>query len=639
MKTDKYLFQITIPSVQKLVEASRKTADLWAGSFLISYILKNTLKDLAGKYSSTKFIIPHEDLIKKDIENSFTADITNIVIFTIDIQDKNQIKDVIGCIQNSFKKHLIKVLLGNNNQKNKGISEVYEKLEEKNYLTENIKNLAEFQIENSLNLIIGATKLTNYSESRKELSKYIATLKGFKFKELDKIESFELISKENNLFPDNKNYKDYMQITNEIKPALIRGAYKCSICGERFILGATEKDFTGKEFWEFLNKKYSILIEENERLCGFCLGKRFLKDTLNKTDNIPSTSDISMKFVKEIVKKNYQEEILNILDLGKDLYEDNQNITSAIKNKDISKLDGEWLMPITWENYIKQEQDENKKNILKEIKKRLEEFYKDKDFKPIYHYAVLLMDGDNMGKKISKLETEEKQKELSKYLSEFTKKVKGIVEKNHKGFLVYAGGDDVLALLPVQSALDCANEIQKEFNQDLNKKIKDKYFPNEKDLDYHFTMSAGLILAHHRLPLNYVLSEVRNAESKAKKDGKNQIHIKYIKHSYSFAETSLKWDQIETFNNLVEKAEKIPATLATQYYELVSSFDDKSYDKNLVMELATYLMKKKNLKDEIKQLLIDLTDYETTIKDFSYRIKMAKFIKSNTVKEVSHATA
>ncbi len=73
---------------------------------------------------------------------------------------------------------------------------------------------------------------------------------------------------------------------------------------------------------------------------------------------------------------------------------------------------------------------------------------------PSPYYAILLMDGDNMGKALR----DGDPKTISQALQAFNQCTAEVVDKNN-GFLIYAGGDDVLALLPVEDALNCAYQL------------------------------------------------------------------------------------------------------------------------------------------------------------------------------------
>lgn len=72
-------------------------------------------------------------------------------------------------------------------------------------------------------------------------------------------------------------------------------------------------------------------------------------------------------------------------------------------------------------------------------------------------YALLLMDGDNMGKLLSVYK--DKQGDISAALAQFSQAVRGIV-RDHNGRLIYAGGDDVFALLPLDKAIECAKNCR-----------------------------------------------------------------------------------------------------------------------------------------------------------------------------------
>lgn len=100
------------------------------------------------------------------------------------------------------------------------------------------------------------------------------------------------------------------------------------------------------------------------------------------------------------------------------------------------------------------------KKKLTEIRKELSE--------PHPFIACLVADGDNMGKLIDTYAGEgySKHQELSEKLAAFAQQARDVVEKNN-GILVYAGGDDVLALINLQDALPCAFKLQDTFKQQV----------------------------------------------------------------------------------------------------------------------------------------------------------------------------
>lgn len=78
-------------------------------------------------------------------------------------------------------------------------------------------------------------------------------------------------------------------------------------------------------------------------------------------------------------------------------------------------------------------------------------------------YAVLRMDGDGMTQAMSESADPDS---ITQGIGCFTDSVRGIV-RSHSGFLIYSGGDDVLAILPVETALDCAAELHGRYQKEL----------------------------------------------------------------------------------------------------------------------------------------------------------------------------
>lgn len=146
------------------------------------------------------------------------------------------------------------------------------------------------------------------------------------------------------------------------------------------------------------------------------------------------------------------------------------------------------------------------KDAVDELSKELKAFGKaHPDFKaPLSpFYAVMLMDGDSLG---SHMTQKAKQQPISQALERFTSGVPDIVEKNN-GFLIYAGGDDVLAILPLEDALDCAAAVRRH------------YLESFKSSGIPTTISAAIEYAHVKMPLGKVLHDAHDLLDKVAKDG------------------------------------------------------------------------------------------------------------------------
>lgn len=125
---------------------------------------------------------------------------------------------------------------------------------------------------------------------------------------------------------------------------------------------------------------------------------------------------------------------------------------------------------------------------------------------PPTFYGLLLADGDRLGKLVNELGSDH----VGRALAAFTADVQDTVEK-HDGVTIYAGGDDVLVVMPVAQALACADAIAESYGRAFRK------VGTPQDIDP--TLSAALVLAHVRLPLSTVLAEARRLLEKVAKDG------------------------------------------------------------------------------------------------------------------------
>lgn len=119
-------------------------------------------------------------------------------------------------------------------------------------------------------------------------------------------------------------------------------------------------------------------------------------------------------------------------------------------------------------------------------------------------YALLLADGDRLGQLLTRVGGAT----VSKALRAFTDAVPKIAKK-HDGVTVYAGGDDILAMLPAPSALACAQALSAAYRNAFA----------DTDAKGEATLSAAAVFAHIRLPLGAVLGEAHRLLDDVAKDG------------------------------------------------------------------------------------------------------------------------
>ncbi|HOW77511.1 MAG TPA: type III-B CRISPR-associated protein Cas10/Cmr2 [Candidatus Competibacteraceae bacterium] len=144
---------------------------------------------------------------------------------------------------------------------------------------------------------------------------------------------------------------------------------------------------------------------------------------------------------------------------------------------------------------------------------------------PAPFYAILLMDGDSLGELLRKSGSA-----VSDALDRFTRQVPDIVDR-HNGFLIYAGGDDVLALLPLEDALECAAEVRQ------------CYLDAFTAHGLSSTISAAVEYAHVKLPLTRILGDAHHLlDDLAKEErGRDAIAVRVWKPGGQALEWARPW--------------------------------------------------------------------------------------------------
>ncbi|MGI5992800.1 MAG: type III-B CRISPR-associated protein Cas10/Cmr2 [Methanosarcina sp.] len=367
---------------------------------------------------------------------------------------------------------------------------------------------------------------------------------------------------------------------------------KCSLCGERNVLfyGGTEKRAYVHNAERVTNVSNKF-ISDGEGLCAVCLSKRFAGRYFKSKYNgsFPSTAEISL--LDTISKLDFS--LLNRYksffgsDFDEQLYF-KDNLTKKYFEKNGIKADPE--------------------DSLKELA-QLTNVAEQMALKFSNYYALLCLDGDNMGKWLSGKFLEDKDKselmnfhlDLTKKLGSYAVKVKKIVQ-NPKGVLVYSGGDDVLAFINLNYLLPLMKELRENF-------------PEFEELPYikqgeKSTASCGVCIAHYKTPLQEVLTWARKMEHEAKSidddDKKDAFAIAVLKRSGETHKTVFKWkyETLDTIEVLVELVNLLKPPNSSENPYFSDSFVKKLNEEfNLLMDENGNYSEFKLLKTEIKRLI------------------------------------
>jgi CRISPR-associated protein Cmr2 len=151
---------------------------------------------------------------------------------------------------------------------------------------------------------------------------------------------------------------------------------------------------------------------------------------------------------------------------------------------------------------------------------------------PPAYVACLAADGDHMGKALDGLGCAAENRTFSEALAQFPAEARRIVEQQHRGSLIYAGGDDVLAFLPVATAPRCAADLARSFRECMQQALHGAEPP---------TLSVGLGIGHFMEQMSVLLALARRAERAAKDAGRDALAIIVDKRSGGERRVALKW--------------------------------------------------------------------------------------------------
>jgi len=501
----------TIGPVQGFLAQARRTRDLWSGSFLLSYLSGCAMAEMRKPNQDGKIIIPYvdDDPLLRWIERR---------------QEDGEVPPRIGTLPNRFQ------------------ATAADPARAAKVAVDGVKNCW-------LNIADEVWK--TYVED-------VAPKLGIDTERIWKrqIENFWEIYWTVGDLPGmeaRKNWRFYGDWQEE-RPTIEDGDH-CTIMGEWQEISGYIRAWDSKkqdEFWKKIQQKTGGMnLLNGERLCSIALIKRMFpkisKDAIGwevEADRWPSTLYVAaIPWLKTLLERS---------DLAGDaeIYAKNAiDASNKIKRKGVSdrifgekgkgyrflEIDGNFYFKAALKDARKTplkktpedgDESEEAAKIRKELLSSLDSLYDKSGEKPFPFYGMLLMDGDRMGKLIRC-----QGDTVSKSLACFTEKVDGII-RNHDGVLIYAGGDDVLAMLPRPGAIRCAHALSKEFER----AFQSNGIPEA-------TISAGLVFASYKVPLRSVMRGVHSILDDIAKEenGRGSIAVSVLKGSGKYCQWVSSW--------------------------------------------------------------------------------------------------
>ncbi len=697
--------------VQEFISTARKTQDLWTGSYILSYLSWQAMKVVAESFGPDAIVFP--DLYRQPLFDKWLITERNLKLEKPDINListptlPNRFLAILpqkkeGKYQPSELAQKAKDVV--NKTWKKIAKSVKEELEKKLSLSPNPvwNHIWERQIEDFIESYwIGYDWKASYNDALSEYQSLIETDEAWEFGEL--IGLYEDKTKSQYLPNLGTVYQLFYELTERslgIRKSLRdfkqseEPNYKCTLCGVRDPLH--DKNDPGYEdlrkFWTQFNEKnlYEIRPGGRERLCAVCVTKRFAIRFYFKS-HVFDNRDLDFPSVGTIATANYQNAVVQNIEKLRDIVRDfNEKAGGFIKSigayspsdtlpkingsinqvgnkelqkilKDFVKIDGEWLYEESInedrleKEYGYKRSDPNHRERFKEAQKAVSDLikktYEIAKTKPSKYYAVLYMDGDNMGKWLSGdlapkiFETvhpgilnELKKKwgdsvdykrplspalhsSISSALRNFSLiLVRHIVEERYLGKLVYAGGDDVLAFVPLSDLFNFMRDLRAFYSGFVDEKNGADFKKGDGFIDFNgellltmgrkATASMGVVTAHHLQPLSQVMKKVREMEEFAKEidKEKNAFAISVLKRSGEREEARVHWFYDDSGFDLVELLIKLGNAFADENIQPKFIYDLKREMKGLSGTLLPFRAREKEISRLMKRHKSDQFD-------------------------------
>ena len=615
-----HLFLFTIGPVQSFIAQARKTQDLYAGSKILGELIL-VAAGIAEK-NGIEFIFPNKIEKGLPIPNRFLGKIKE--------KTAEELRDIGHKIERRVRQKFWELA-----EDAIGVARISDVDRDK------IKKAFRQQIEHHLVInwlfhpLLGEDD-ASYRVAYQEIEALMGSIKNVRIFEQYDYNLDENWGNNQELVFSDKNYPG-------------EAGRKCSLDGERnaLVFGyGTEGRYSAQGV---ILKESLVQVEANEGLSAVGLLKRFFKD--NNNVKFPSTAEIAIfNTIKD--KKKY--EIYKAC-LGEREWDAQlcfkENLTEKYLRKNgygdvLKRANGLETLLNCWKTVFEGKQISS-------------------------YYALVAFDGDKMGEILSgdpKFfkggDLQEYQGKVSQLLSSFAREVEKYfkVEK-YAGAVAYTGGDDFLGFVNLESLFEVMGWLRREFHNQVSDKLtKAGYFVD----GYDFTFSAGIAVAHYKMPLSMVLDKARAMEKFAKspKAGdRDSFAISVIKKSGESHETCYKWKRgqdlvhwqaIDRLVGYFEDgycSETFARSFTREFYTLQ---DDDGYikDNGMVrMELARLVKramtdkgnKTKGKMEEILQTLDNLImvggnggkgNFE--FQNLSEAISIALFLKRNRKKQIKN---
>lgn len=247
------------------------------------------------------------------------------------------------------------------------------------------------------------------------------------------------------------------------------------------------------------------------------------------------------------------------------------------------------------------------------LKSLREDLYKRAGRPDAPYYALIKADGDSMGKTLSGLGIEE-HVAFSRSMTDFSIRVHSRL-RELDCMPVFAGGDDVLAVLPLHRLREAAWMVRKEFR-------------SVGGGSERITLSAGIAIAHALEPLDEVRDRAERALRAAKDEpGKDSIAIEVCPRSGAAVQATGNWVPIgEALEEITcaLREDRLSFGFAHELRALLDRTLGYSELEDILPQMAIALARKKGKEESAAESLVEKAGGREDLDALTNRILVAR---------------
>jgi CRISPR-associated protein Cmr2 len=538
----KFYVSFSLSPVQEFVSAARTTRDLWTGSFLLSWLTGHAILSV-GRENLVLPSVADEDLLLDLIQrcrenpNGSVPKITDGAPWVPTIPNT-----FVAQVDKDFEVDSLRTAALDEWNRISGCVEQHLSSRTKNYGNGNCWAFWKMQVENYWEIHLNRVSVEQAQRSGRQFMPYLENdfQAGLKY-----TGRLAAASKQIRQFQPHEVYRDSsgQHLMEDTRP-------KCSMFASMAQMGPIAE--TGesqmelsRSFWEYCVRQTSIegaRLQPKDRLCAVALVKRFayacyFQPQFKRHVDDAVLAPFSFPDIDTICSRTW---------LNRAQIEPEEGLNEHRK----PYWSGRWLR---WKSQREGEEapasDGMDECPSDDTWAKIIGAKRANGSVPVY-YAALMLDGDKMGETIARCNDARELCSVSSELGRFASKTAiEIVEKQFVGKLVYAGGDDVLALLPSENGLACADALRRAF--------ANLQFPNAQGVNPSCTVA--IVVAHYKHPLHAVLAKLRSTERFGKLHGGNCLALTVTRRSGEETTNKVEWDsQLESLSEFVQWFRQAP---------------------------------------------------------------------------------